>query len=105
PAAAPKAPKPVDSADPMPEVSGEPGKKATIKLPKGDPSDKFVVHSLSAGDGPEVKKDDLVMANFTGKVWKGGKDLGSSYDKGGAPQMITAGAETIIPAFSQSVLG
>ncbi|MFS8203715.1 FKBP-type peptidyl-prolyl cis-trans isomerase [Streptomyces sp. CWNU-52B] len=99
------APKPVDSASPMPEVQGAFGKKATIDVPKGDPSGKFVVHTLSQGDGAVVKKDDLVSMNFTGKVWKGGKDLGSSYQKGGAPQLIAAGSDAVIPAFSQSLVG
>ncbi|MGY0022748.1 FKBP-type peptidyl-prolyl cis-trans isomerase [Streptomyces sp. cg35] len=107
--AAPKAadvPKAVDTADPMPEVSGAVGKKATIKLPKGDPSGKFVVHTLSEGSGAEVKKNDLVSMNFTGKLWKGGKDLGTTYGaQGGGDQMVTAGGEGQLPAFAQSVLG
>ncbi|WP_425835920.1 FKBP-type peptidyl-prolyl cis-trans isomerase [Streptomyces fractus] len=99
-------PKAVDKADPMPQVSGAYGKQAKISLPKGDPSDKFVVHTLSQGDGPTVKKNDLVSMNFTGKVWKGGKDLGSTYgQQGGGDQMVTAGAEGQLPAFSQAVLG
>ncbi|WP_443061553.1 FKBP-type peptidyl-prolyl cis-trans isomerase [Streptomyces sp. NBC_00414] len=98
-------PKPVDSASPMPEVKGTFGKQATITVPKGDPSGKFVVHAVSEGDGAVVKKDDLVSMNFTGKVWQSGKDLGSSYQEGGAPQLITAGSETVIPAFAQALVG
>lgn len=98
-------PKPVDSASPLPTVSGQMGKKAGITVPKKDSSGKFVVHPLSEGNGAVVKKGDLVMASFTGKVWKSGKDLGSSYDKGGAPQVITAGSKGIIPAFADGVLG
>ncbi|MFG3498425.1 FKBP-type peptidyl-prolyl cis-trans isomerase [Streptomyces sp. NPDC047928] len=98
-------PKPVDSASPMPEVAGAKGKKAEITIPKGEPSKAFVVHTLTPGTGAEVKKDDLVVANFTAKIWKDAKDLGSSYDQGGAPQVITAGSESIIPAFSQAVTG
>ncbi|MEU9184630.1 FKBP-type peptidyl-prolyl cis-trans isomerase [Streptomyces sp. NPDC048484] len=98
-------PKPVDSAPPMPEVKGAVGKKATIDVPKDDPSGKFVVHPVSEGDGAVVKKDDLVSMNFTGKVWQSGKDLGSSYQKGGAPQLVTAGSETVIPAFAQALVG
>lgn len=97
--------KPVDTAAPMPKVAGERGKKADITVPKGSPSGKFVVHTLAQGDGAVVKKDDLVVAHYTGKVWKGGKDLGSSYSEGGAPQVIPAGAKTLIPAFAQSVVG
>lgn len=97
--------KPVTTAAPMPTVAGDKGKKADITIPKGGPSGKFVVHPLQTGTGPEVKKDDLVVASYTGKVWRGGKDLGSSYQKGGLPQVIPVGKRTIIPAFSQSVMG
>ncbi|WP_328316578.1 FKBP-type peptidyl-prolyl cis-trans isomerase [Streptomyces sp. NBC_00388] len=104
-AASTAVPKPVDSASPLPTVSGSAGKKATITVPKKDPSGKFVIHTLSEGSGAVVKKNDLVMADFTGKVWKSGKDIGSSFDKGGAPQLITAGSKTIIPAFADAVTG
>ncbi|WP_212911106.1 FKBP-type peptidyl-prolyl cis-trans isomerase [Streptomyces sp. TS71-3] len=97
--------KPVETAAPMPKVSGDKGKKAGITIPKGSPSGKFVVHSLKDGDGPVVKADDLVVSHYTVKVWQGGKDLGSSYDQGAAPQVIPAGKKTIIAAFSQAVMG
>jgi FKBP-type peptidyl-prolyl cis-trans isomerase len=97
--------KPVATAPPMPKVTGKKGQKAGITIPKGSPSGKFVVHSLSEGNGPVVKKDDLVVSHYTGKIWQGGKDLGSSYQQGGGPQVIAAGQKTIIPAFSQAVLG
>lgn len=99
-------PKAVDTANPMPKVTGAVGQKAGIQVPKGDPSGKFVVHTLTEGKGAEVKKNDLVTMNFTGKVWKGGKDLGTTYGKqGGGDQMVVAGAEGQLPAFAQSVLG
>ncbi|MCX3063940.1 FKBP-type peptidyl-prolyl cis-trans isomerase [Streptomyces beihaiensis] len=100
-------PKAVDTAAPMPKVTGAFGKKATITVPKGDPSGKFVVHTLSQGSGPVVKKNDLVSMNFTGKVWKGGKDLGTTYGaKGGGDQMVVAGAAAgQLPAFAQAVVG
>ncbi|OON82261.1 FKBP-type peptidyl-prolyl cis-trans isomerase [Streptomyces tsukubensis] len=99
------APKPVDSASPMPKVAGDSGKAASITVPKADPSGKFVVHTESEGEGPTVNKNDLVSFNFTGKVWKNGKSVGSSYQEGGAPQVISAGSKAIIPAFSQAVVG
>ncbi|MCZ4118269.1 FKBP-type peptidyl-prolyl cis-trans isomerase [Streptomyces sp. H39-S7] len=99
------APKPVPSASPMPTVAGEPGKKPTITIPKGEPSGKFVVSTVTAGTGPVVKKNDLVVTKFSGKIWKSGKEIGGSYDKGGAAQVIPAGSPTIIPAFSDAVLG
>lgn len=104
-ASQPEVPKAVASADPMPTVKGEAGQKAEITVPKGDPSGKFVVTTLKEGSGPEIKKDDLVVTKYTGKIWKSGKDLTGSYDKDGAPLVVPAGSQTIVPMFSESVLG
>ncbi|MFB9524513.1 MULTISPECIES: FKBP-type peptidyl-prolyl cis-trans isomerase [Streptomyces] len=106
PAKQPEAPKPVESADPMPTVKGEVGKQPEVTIPKGDPSGKFVVNTLKEGDGAEVKKGDQVITGYEAKIWKGGKALGGSYgEKAAPPQIISAGSPTVIPAFSQAVLG
>ncbi|AKL65433.1 MULTISPECIES: FKBP-type peptidyl-prolyl cis-trans isomerase [Streptomyces] len=101
----PDVPKAVASADPMPTVKGEVGQKAEITAPKGEPSGKFVVNTLKEGTGPEVKKDDLVVTKYTGKIWKDGKELAGSYDKDGSPLVVPAGSPTIVPMFSEAVLG
>lgn len=98
-------PSPVASASPMPQIAGAPGKRATITLPKTAPSDKFVVSTLSEGSGATIKAGDYVQADYTAKIWQSGKDIGSSYDKGGTRQFITAGKNTTIPAFSDAVTG
>ncbi|MFE9249292.1 FKBP-type peptidyl-prolyl cis-trans isomerase [Streptomyces sp. NPDC007088] len=103
--AAPKTPQPVTSASPMPTVSGADGKAAKITLPKGSPSDKFVVHTESEGTGKTVREGDMVSFDFTGKIWKGAKDFGSTYQQGGQPQVIAAGSKSIIPAFSKALAG
>ncbi|MFI5639254.1 FKBP-type peptidyl-prolyl cis-trans isomerase [Streptomyces goshikiensis] len=104
-ASQPDVPKAVASADPMPTVKGEVGQKAEITAPKGEPSGKFVVNTLKEGTGPEVKKDDLVVTKYTGKIWKDGKELAGSYDKDGSPLVVPAGSPTIVPMFSEAVLG
>ncbi|MEU3724909.1 FKBP-type peptidyl-prolyl cis-trans isomerase [Streptomyces sp. NPDC031705] len=104
-AAKAEVPKPVASADPMPTVAGEAGKKAEITVPKGEPSGKFVVSTVKEGTGPEIKKDDLVVTKYTGKVWKSGKELSGSYDPEGQPLVVPAGSAQILPLFSDAVLG
>ncbi|MBT2456813.1 FKBP-type peptidyl-prolyl cis-trans isomerase [Streptomyces sp. ISL-86] len=104
-ASQPAVPKAVASADPMPTVKGEAGQKAEITVPKGEPSGKFVVSTLKEGSGAVIKKDDLVVTKYTGKIWKSGKDLTGSYDKDGSPLVVPAGSQTIVPMFSESVLG
>ncbi|GAA2831041.1 FKBP-type peptidyl-prolyl cis-trans isomerase [Kitasatospora paracochleata] len=89
----------------MPTVSGDFGTKATITIPAGNPSGQFVVNTVSEGDGATVAKGDWVTVNYTAKDWTTGKDLSSSYDSGGKPQLYQAGSGQLVPAFDQSVLG
>lgn len=104
-ASAVEVPSPVASASPMPTVSGDFGTKATITIPAGNPSGQFVVNTVSEGDGATVAKGDWVTVNYTAKDWTTGKDLSSSYDSGGKPQLYQAGSGQLVPAFDQSVLG
>ncbi|WP_030458365.1 FKBP-type peptidyl-prolyl cis-trans isomerase [Kitasatospora sp. NRRL B-11411] len=105
-ASAAQVPSPVASASPMPEVSGEFGSKATITLPAGQqPSGQFVVSTVSEGSGAVVNKNDWVTVNYTVKDWTSGKDLSSSYDSGGKPQLYQPGSGQLVPAFDQSVVG
>lgn len=103
--ASPSVPAPVGSASPMPMVSGEFGKKATITLPGGQPSGQFVVSTVIEGDGSTVNKGDWVTVNYSAKDWTTGKDVPSSYDEGNKPQLYQAGLGQLVPAFDQSVVG
>ncbi|MCG6492836.1 FKBP-type peptidyl-prolyl cis-trans isomerase [Kitasatospora sp. A2-31] len=106
PTAAPTVPSPVSEASPMPTVSGGGfGSKATITIPDSPPSGQFVVNTVSEGDRSTVNKGDWVTVNYTAKDWTTGKDLPSSYDAGGKPQLYQAGSGQLVPAFDQSVLG
>ncbi|MFJ3787567.1 FKBP-type peptidyl-prolyl cis-trans isomerase [Kitasatospora sp. NPDC090091] len=106
PTAAPTVPSPVSEASPMPTVSGGGfGSKATITIPDGPPSGQFVVNTVSEGDRSTVNKGDWVTVNYTAKDWTTGKDLPSSYDAGGKPQLYQAGSGQLVPAFDQSVIG
>ncbi|TYC68492.1 FKBP-type peptidyl-prolyl cis-trans isomerase [Streptomyces sp. CB01881] len=106
PSAAPTVPAPVSEAAPMPTLSGGGfGSKATITIPEGAPSGQFVVNTVSEGDRSTVNKGDWVTVNYTAKDWTTGKDLPSSYDAGGKPQLYQAGSGQLVPAFDQSVIG
>ncbi|MEV6210598.1 FKBP-type peptidyl-prolyl cis-trans isomerase [Kitasatospora sp. NPDC051914] len=104
-ASATAVPSPVESADPMPAVSGEVGSKAEITLPQSPPSGQFVVSTVHEGDGATVAKGDWVTVNYTAKDWTTGKDVSSSYDSGGKPQLYQAGSGQLVPAFDQAVVG
>jgi FKBP-type peptidyl-prolyl cis-trans isomerase len=104
-ASATAVPTPVSSASPMPGVSGAAGAKATIALPSGQPSGRFVVSTVTEGSGATVKKSDFVAIDYTAKDWTTGKDIPSSYDTGQKPQLYQAGSGQLIPAFDRSVVG
>ncbi|MFC8449869.1 FKBP-type peptidyl-prolyl cis-trans isomerase [Kitasatospora sp. NPDC057223] len=103
--AAPTVPSPVSEASPMPTVEGSFGSKAVITLPAGQPGGQFVINTVSEGDGATVNKGDWVTVNYSAKDWTTGKDLTSSYDTGGKPQLFQAGSGQLVPAFDQSVVG
>ncbi|MFI6446874.1 FKBP-type peptidyl-prolyl cis-trans isomerase [Kitasatospora sp. NPDC050543] len=103
--AAPTVPAPVSEAAPMPTVSGSFGSKATITIPDAQPSGQFVVNTVSEGDKGTVNKGDWVTVNYSAKDWTTGKELPSSYDAGGKPQLYQAGSGQLVPAFDQSVVG
>ncbi|MFJ3219300.1 FKBP-type peptidyl-prolyl cis-trans isomerase [Kitasatospora sp. NPDC086801] len=104
--APPTVPAPVGEASPMPTLSeGGFGSKATITLPEGQPSGQFVVNTVSEGERSTVNKGDWVTVNYTAKDWTTGKDLPSSYDPSGKPQLYQAGSGQLVPALDQSVIG
>ncbi|MFJ9454817.1 FKBP-type peptidyl-prolyl cis-trans isomerase [Kitasatospora sp. NPDC101447] len=104
--AAPTVPAPVSEAPPMPTLSGGGfGSKATITIPEGQPSGQFVVNTVTEGERQTVNKGDWVTVNYTAKDWTTGKDLPSSYDPNGKPQLYQAGSGQLVPALDQSVIG
>ncbi|MER7582693.1 FKBP-type peptidyl-prolyl cis-trans isomerase [Kitasatospora sp. NPDC097691] len=104
--AAPTVPAPVSEAPPMPTLSGGGfGSKATITIPDAPPSGQFVVNTVTEGERQTVNKGDWVTVNYTAKDWTTGKDLPSSYDPNGKPQLYQAGSGQLVPALDQSVIG
>ena len=68
----------------LPEVSGGGyGDKPKITIPEGeDPPKKLETEVLEEGDGPVVKKGDLIVADYLGATWRNGKTFDNSYDRG-----------------------
>lgn len=94
-----------DSAKVLPTITGDYGKKAEIQVP-GEKSDgTFVVKVLSEGTGPKVEKNNWTSVDYTAKDWNTGKDIPSSYDNNGKPQIFQAGTDALIPALDQAVVG
>ncbi|WP_395296846.1 FKBP-type peptidyl-prolyl cis-trans isomerase [Kitasatospora hibisci] len=94
-----------DSAKVLPTITGEFGKKAGIEVPGEQADGSFVVKVLSEGTGPKVEKNSWASVDYTAKDWTTGKDIPSSYDEKGKPQIFQAGTDALIPALDQAVLG
>lgn len=88
-------------------ASDEFGKRAKIDIPAtGNPSGKLDVTVKIPGHGPKIANGDLLVLNFTGKLWRGAKDLGSSYDKGQGPVEVVEGQQgQMLQGWQDALLG
>ncbi|QMU69052.1 FKBP-type peptidyl-prolyl cis-trans isomerase [Streptacidiphilus sp. P02-A3a] len=91
----------VDSADPMPVVSGAYGKSATITT-SGKPTDKLVVNTLTQGTGAVVGSGDTAVANVVVKDWTTGKTVSDSY---ASKAPLVAGLSGMIPGLKAGIQG
>ncbi len=80
------------------------GKKPTITHRDGDPDKSLVTEVLSEGTGPEVKKGDLLLANYIGQIWRDGKVFDNSYDRG-APAAFPIGVGGVITGWDEGLVG
>ncbi|MFG2816010.1 FKBP-type peptidyl-prolyl cis-trans isomerase [Streptomyces sp. NPDC048410] len=112
PLAAPAAPahtRPVPAAvrtdSVLPVVSGDFGRPAAISVPTSAPSGRFVVAPRTPGHGPAARAGDVAVVRYTAKVWRTGKALPGSYDKGARPQVFAVGRGATLPALDRAVRG
>jgi peptidylprolyl isomerase len=89
----------------LPEVSGKFGQKPKVTVEKGTSPAKTLDYTvLSEGDGPKVKKGDLLVADYLGEVYKTGKVFDNSYDRG-QPAAFPIGAGGVIGGWDKSLVG
>lgn len=92
----------------LPEVSGGGyGDKPKITIPEGeDPPKKLETEVLEEGDGPAVKKGDLLVADYLGATWRNGKTFDNSYDRGNpAAFTLTDGQGGVISGWVKGLAG
>ncbi|MFJ6726772.1 FKBP-type peptidyl-prolyl cis-trans isomerase [Streptomyces sp. NPDC091281] len=75
-----------DTAGGVAEVTGKAGAKPTI-AEDGDPSEKTVVKTVSAGSGTPIKASDFVRLDWTVQKWGDKQELGGTW---AAPAGATA---------------
>jgi peptidylprolyl isomerase len=89
----------------LPTVSGEYGDKPKIKAEKGvKAGKKLQTDVLEEGDGPKVKKGDLLVADYLGQIYTSGKVFDNSYDRG-SPAGFPIGIGQVIPGWDKALVG
>jgi peptidylprolyl isomerase len=92
----------------LPTVTGEPGKKPTLTVPKGSPPPKqLVVKTLLQGDGPVVKKGQVAIHQYTAVSWTTGKTVDSSWERQGGPMPVAlpVGTGKLVPGWEKALVG
>ncbi|MGW5195617.1 FKBP-type peptidyl-prolyl cis-trans isomerase [Kribbella sp. NPDC004138] len=86
------------------KVTADFGQKPTITHRDGEPDKTLVTEVLKEGDGPEVKKGELLTANYIGQIWRDGKVFDNSYDRG-APSSFPIGVGGVITGWDEGLVG
>jgi len=91
------------SSGSLPRVHGDFGSKPTLDFPSGTPSKTLQAKILTDGSGTEVKKGDLLVADYLGQIWKG-KVFDNSYDRK-QPAAFPIGVGKVIAGWDESLVG
>jgi peptidylprolyl isomerase len=86
------------------KVTSDFGQKPTITHREGEPDKALVTEVLKEGDGAEVKKGELLTANYLGQIWRDGKVFDNSYDRG-APSSFPIGVGGVIAGWDEGLVG
>ncbi|NIK57617.1 FKBP-type peptidyl-prolyl cis-trans isomerase [Kribbella shirazensis] len=86
------------------KVTSDFGQKPTVTHREGEPEKQLVTEVLKEGDGPEVKKGELLTANYLGQIWRDGKVFDNSYDRG-APSSFPIGVGGVISGWDEGLVG
>ncbi|KGN32665.1 peptidyl-prolyl cis-trans isomerase [Knoellia sinensis KCTC 19936] len=85
----------------LPTVKWNPGKAATITMPKTAAPAKLVTQPLIAGKGAKVESGQTVRVSYTGALWRDGKVFDSNAD--GFTTAIGVGQ--VVPGWDKSIVG
>ncbi len=88
----------------LPAVTGDAGKKPTVKAPTSTPPKELKAEILTEGDGDTVKSGDLLVANYLGQTWRENKVFDNSYDRG-EPSGFPIGVGGVVPGWDKSLVG
>jgi peptidylprolyl isomerase len=80
------------------------GKKPTVTHKEGEPDKGLVTEVLQEGAGAEVKKGQLLVANYLGQIWRDNKVFDNSWDRG-APASFPIGVGGVVDGWDEGLVG
>ncbi|QXJ19884.1 FKBP-type peptidyl-prolyl cis-trans isomerase [Actinomadura graeca] len=86
----------------LPRVSG--GGAPSVTVPRAAPPKGLVVRTLVLGDGPVVRKGQLLAVQYAGFFWRDGRTFGSSW-AAGHPNGVTVGTGQVMKGWDQGLVG
>ncbi len=90
----------------LPTVTAKAGTAPTLTFPKSSPPSTLVAKTLIKGSGAKVAKNDYVIAQYTGYIWRTKKVFGSSWSSGSPfGFVIGASPEQVIPGWDKALEG
>ncbi|RFU41317.1 FKBP-type peptidyl-prolyl cis-trans isomerase [Actinomadura logoneensis] len=89
----------------LPQVGdGGAGQAPSITVPKRPAPKALGTRTLVQGDGPQVRKGQLLALQYKGVFWRNGKEFDSSWTAG-HPHAVTIGTGQVIKGWDQALLG
>ena len=85
----------------LPTVKMNPGKAATITMPKATAPTALVNQPLVTGTGAKVEKGQTIKVAYTGALWRNGQVFDSNAT--GYPTAIGVGA--VVPGWDKAIVG
>jgi peptidylprolyl isomerase len=76
-----------------------------VSAPTGPPPEGLETKELVEGTGVEAEDGDELTVEFVSGLYEGGKELSSSWVKGGEPKAFELGAEEVIAGWEEGVAG
>jgi FKBP-type peptidyl-prolyl cis-trans isomerase len=80
------------------------GTAPPVHIPQTAPSSKLQVQTLIQGTGSVVKKDQLLIAQYEGVIWRNGKVFDSTW-KNGTPAGFQIGVGQVVKGWDDGLVG
>jgi peptidylprolyl isomerase len=87
------------------KVEGAFGKRPNVTIPKAKPDGKFATRTLIKGKGAQVRKGDLVIADYAGYAWNDSANrlIASSFAGGDIPAAFPSWQ--LVPGLEKAMVG